>query len=560
MEKPLPIDSKEDLMGIPSYRNFLQNHHGPINTAGKVDITSTTRDEYLDFLEVVFIPSGKAAIKYDDATARTAAGSPRPPTTPSNASTRTYTEVERWDKGVKRDATAFSKLTKDHQWDDYDRSLVATCKAQNVHNVLDQSYSPAAGTDDAALFERQKIFMYDVFSKTLKTAKGEEIVRKYASSSDAQKVYGELRTHYQQSITGTKRAEHLQKLITTSKIPEVRNKTLQTYIAEWKKWVQEHNKIAAVKMDGPTQLTHLKNYVKNVDDLDGVSSLARVLASYNGGGTAITATNEIGIYEATAVELDNKEKERLFNRERRLANQTMSLGAYGDDEDEIVDVGDDVESFDYEVYLTRYGTQRHYKRYSLDKQTWDQIPPREQEIYDQLSNATKDLIIGYGARRAAIAKQRESSAPIGQMQRDNNTNADGSPVSPATRRVNTTEMVRDEENASENGEQKLQAKLAECIRAMKTDNTFLMDSLKGPRISKEQAANIDTFDIRNLLNQTSDFTSHKTKRHAVWKKEGEARKEAIRQDEKAAKELKEANRERFKKGLLGQLRKTVTWK
>ena len=235
----------------------------------------------------------------------------------------------------------------------------------------------------------------------------------------------------------------------------------------------------------------------------------------------------------------------------------MSLGAYGDDEDDIVDVGDDVESFDYEVYLTRYGTQRHYKRYSLDKQTWDQIPPREQEIYDQLSNATKDLIIGYGARRAAIAKQRESSAPIGQMQRDNSsTNADGSPVSPATRRVNTTEMVRDEENASENGEQKLQAKLAECIRAMKTDNTFLMDSLKGPRISKEQAANIDTFDIRNLLNQTADFTSHKTKRHAVWKKE----KEAIRQEKAAQEAAKEANRERFKKGLLGQLRKTVTWK
>ena len=121
-------------------------------------------------------------------------------------------------------------------------------------------------------------------------------------------------------------------------------------------------------------------------------------------------------------------------------------------------------------------------------------------------------------------------------------------------------MIRDEENASENGEQKLQAKLAECIRAMKTDNTFLMDSLKGPRISKEQAANIDTFDIRNLLNQTADFTSHKTKRHAVWKKEREAEKETIRQEKAAQEAAKEANREGFKKGLLGQLRKTVTWK
>ena len=96
---------------------------------------------------------------------------------------------------------------------------------------------------------------------------------------------------------------------------------------------------------------------------------------------------------------------------------------------------------------------------------------------------------------------------------------------------------------------------------MKTDGNFLMDSLttKG-RISKEQAANIDTFDIRNLLNQTSDFTSHKTNRHAVWKKEGEAKKEAIRQEKAAKETAKEATREKFKKGLLGQLRKTVTWK
>ena len=39
-----------------------------------------------------------------------------------------------------------------------------------------------------------------------------------------------------------------------------------------------------------------------------------------------------------------------------------------------------------------------------------------------------------------------------------------------------------------------------------------------------------------------------------------ARKGVLQAMEKAAKELKEANRERFKKGLLGQLRKTVTWK
>ena len=43
MEKPLPIDSKEDLMGIPSYRNFLHSRTNTGPSAPPARSTSPAR-------------------------------------------------------------------------------------------------------------------------------------------------------------------------------------------------------------------------------------------------------------------------------------------------------------------------------------------------------------------------------------------------------------------------------------------------------------------------------------------------------------------------------------
>ena len=107
---------------------------------------------------------------------------PRPPTSssvPSNAGTngRQVDAVAEFKKGIKRDAAIYPMLKDQKHWDAWNRSLVTQAKAHDVHEVLDLSYAPPDGDQEAKdLFDQKQIFVYSVLNKCVMTDQGKSFV------------------------------------------------------------------------------------------------------------------------------------------------------------------------------------------------------------------------------------------------------------------------------------------------------------------------------------------------------------------------------------------------
>ena len=162
-EKPLEDEYKEEIQAVVSYRNLLQNEHGPIS-AGKVDITAKTRDDFLDFIATIF--DATSPIRYD----HTMALASQQAATIGNTSART---LQLWDKGIKRDPSVYPKLENDYPWDIFWLKFTAICKAQRVDKVLDHKYTPASGSDDHVLLQRMNEFVFSILTNNILTGEGE---------------------------------------------------------------------------------------------------------------------------------------------------------------------------------------------------------------------------------------------------------------------------------------------------------------------------------------------------------------------------------------------------
>ena len=73
-------------------------------------------------------------------------------------------------------------------WDNWNQSMTAQARAQDISIVLDPNYAPPNQEARDLFIEHQK-FMYVVFEKTLLTDKGKALVWHYQTSFDAQAIY-----------------------------------------------------------------------------------------------------------------------------------------------------------------------------------------------------------------------------------------------------------------------------------------------------------------------------------------------------------------------------------
>ena len=122
------------------------------------DWTSVTRDEFQDFRRRwVWLRST--------------------PRQPGVAPTIATNQLANFEKGIKRDLSAFPTLTDIKRWDGYERSLMIQAHAQGVSDVMDPTFQPI-GADAIALFKRQCDFMMGVFDAKLKTIEREECMGK----------------------------------------------------------------------------------------------------------------------------------------------------------------------------------------------------------------------------------------------------------------------------------------------------------------------------------------------------------------------------------------------
>jgi hypothetical protein len=146
-------------------------------------------------------------------------GLPNPNATISNVPVapsfvRSRDPVADFMKGVRRDPKLFVPLKQDKQWDSWNLSTTAQARSQGLSDIFDPNFVPVTPEAIELFGEKQK-FVFAVFDKKLLTDKGKLLVRHYAKTSDAQKVFCNLSLYASSSTMANMEAEDLLKYITS---------------------------------------------------------------------------------------------------------------------------------------------------------------------------------------------------------------------------------------------------------------------------------------------------------------------------------------------------------
>eukprot|EP00957_Ditylum_brightwellii_P205606 15344594-Ditylum_brightwellii.AAC.1 len=104
--------------------------------------------------------------------------------------------LDAFQKGVKRDITAFPKFHDRRLFNTWNRNFQATATAQGLELALDPDYVPITD-DEVAVFDQIKKFVHAILTSCVKETTGISIVRTYSivgtpQKGDGQKLYAEL--------------------------------------------------------------------------------------------------------------------------------------------------------------------------------------------------------------------------------------------------------------------------------------------------------------------------------------------------------------------------------
>jgi hypothetical protein len=190
-------------------------------------------------------------------------------TTTTTTAKKVTDPVQEFDKGVKRDITVFPSLKDERNWDQFLRTTKAIARTQKMSNVLDSTYVPST-TEEKDLFERQQAYMYSVAESTLKTDKGQELVRIHEEQFDAQKIYKELTEYHAKSTKAIQNASDLLSYITSHRLGEdTWSGNTESYVVHWKETVRQYHELIPVnqRLAEEQQLVMLQNAVHPVPEL-----------------------------------------------------------------------------------------------------------------------------------------------------------------------------------------------------------------------------------------------------------------------------------------------------
>ena len=147
-----------------------------------------------------------------------------------------------------------------------------------------------------------KIHMCAVFADKVKEPTGSGMVTDHDVTKDPQALYAALLNHYTNSQTAVLRANKLRSDVLSSTIPATRTHTLTYYILAFYSRVHEYNRMVKDhnKMDGAQQLTHFKNYIRSVTELEQTSTAIDILSAEK----TLTPAIEIQLYKNYVERID----------------------------------------------------------------------------------------------------------------------------------------------------------------------------------------------------------------------------------------------------------------
>ena len=122
-------------------------------------------------------------------------------------------------KKIKNGDLAYSILSDESNFDQFQRNLSTTAKSHDVSEILDPTFTPGISQEEKELFESKQTFMYKVFNEILQTDIGRYKVRMHLRTTDAQAVRKESSEYMATAPKGASEKRKLTQYVSNTVLP-----------------------------------------------------------------------------------------------------------------------------------------------------------------------------------------------------------------------------------------------------------------------------------------------------------------------------------------------------
>ena len=359
-----------------------------------VDLSTLTRQEYNDFRIRTDLTAIRARIEQE---AKGYARSANPPTTTTTApapapAPRAMTAVD-FKKYIKRDQALFPTLKDEKYQDGWHRSFVNQCRAQDLEEITDPNWTPST-PEEQAIFEYKQKFVYAILESKVLTSKGKEIVRKHDATANAQLAYKELLAHHTNSTSAQIAARDIQSYFTTAKFGDgVFRGGATDFIGHLQQQFALYEKLTQTTLPDEQKLLQMSRAVATIPELRQVKNTADILATAS--GNAVQYSGYLALLQSSAAQYDDglkrKPKRMIYAHETDPYQQYYDAYAHEA-------VYFDGEPYDIDTPVSVIEANAHERaRFSanMPKERWHALDPQAKQIWDQLSDKQKAIILGY---------------------------------------------------------------------------------------------------------------------------------------------------------------------
>ena len=315
-----------------------------------------------------------------------------------------YSPADMFRRGIKRDSTLFPTLKDEKFNDSWHRSFVNQARAQDVSEVLDPSYVPSTASDQELFTEKQK-YVYAVLESKVLTDRGKAIVREFETTFYAQKVYKRLTEHHLKSTKARIESSTILSYVTSVRLGNGEwNGTTEGFITHWTNQVRLYERQVPASdhfSDGQKRVM-LENAVAPIAELRQVKNNADLEQTKTGKALTYDEYFNLLLSAATAYDIQfaKKPKRNVFMH---------NFGDYSDDYIPDHDVAYDIDA--PVSSLLAHTTERRNKGYTpsskpgvrMPSDKWFSLDTKSKEIWDQLDDKAKSIILGYDSKGPAAS-------------------------------------------------------------------------------------------------------------------------------------------------------------
>jgi hypothetical protein len=247
-----------------------------------------------------------------------------------------YSKAAEFDKGGRRSVSDYATFSNREGWSKWRRSVLGTAFDHKCENVLSETYVPdPSDPEECELFDRQRRFLYAVFTKVVTEPTAVEIVRRYSDVSksnfgDAQAIFTELCDHFEGGALASVTASSLETQLTLTRLNKGWNKTVTAFVNKVEKMIQDHRDLTN-GVHGDTYYIEKLNatFEEHKDMSDFIQSLESQakLIERRVGSTLKAQTYESQLFEVKemATTLDHRySKQQSTRRANEASSKTAS--------------------------------------------------------------------------------------------------------------------------------------------------------------------------------------------------------------------------------------------